>query len=67
MGRPRCCNGPWSLDCAHNADDAWVEQIYSVSNTEGGVELAPHGWCLVFAATGDGPDRSLSLEWSLVA
>lgn len=44
------------IDCAalhlcahHTAEDAWVEQLFSVSNTEGGIELAPQGWSIVFA------------------
>jgi alpha-amylase len=68
QGRCTINAGPLSLECAHNARDAWVERLYSVSNTEGGVELAPQGWCVVFAAYGeDAEPRQLSVEWSLAS
>jgi alpha-amylase len=41
--------GGFRLEASHNADDVWYEQIFSASNTEGGVELAPQGWAVVFA------------------
>jgi hypothetical protein len=64
-----CCSistERFSLRCGHNADDAWVDRLYSVSNTEGGVELAPQGWALVFSARcqGDGT-RLLTLDWTV--
>lgn len=67
-GRCTINAGPMSLQCAHNAHDAWVERLYSVSNTEGGVELAPQGWSVVFAAYGgDAEPGRLSVEWSLAS
>lgn len=54
----------FSLTCHHNADDVWVERLYSVSNTEGGVELAPQGWSVVFSARSEGRGaRELKLNW----
>jgi hypothetical protein len=50
----------------HNAEEVWLQQILSASNTEDGVELAPQGWALVFAcdmAVGTPP---FALRWSVV-
>lgn len=65
-GRLRITAAAFTLEAVHNADDAWVERLYSVSNTEGGVELAPQGWSVVFAAAVKaGASRALCLEWSV--
>jgi hypothetical protein len=65
----RCCSintERFALQCRHTADEAWVERLYSVSNTEGGVELAPQGWSLVFSAQSDGKRaRVLTLDWTV--
>ncbi len=53
------------LTAAHDADDVWVEQIFSASNTEGGVELAPQGWAVVFAKDIGEQAPQLSLAWSV--
>jgi hypothetical protein len=56
----------FSLTCRHNADDIWVERLYSVSNTEGGVELSPQGWSVVFSARSEGDAaRELKLNWTV--
>ncbi|MGH2610969.1 MAG: hypothetical protein ACRDHF_17955, partial [Tepidiformaceae bacterium] len=64
-----CCSittGRFTLRCRHDADDVWVERLYSVSNTEGGVELAPQGWSLVFSAGCEGRGlRTLTLGWTV--
>jgi len=53
------------LCAVHSASDAWVEQLFSASNTEGGVELAPQGWCIVFAAVLDpATNNELTIVWS---
>jgi hypothetical protein len=53
------------LSVEHNAADVWVEQLFSASNTEGGVELAPQGWCIVFAAEfGAASNDELRIAWS---
>ncbi|MEX1103260.1 MAG: alpha-amylase/4-alpha-glucanotransferase domain-containing protein [Dehalococcoidia bacterium] len=64
-----CCTvgtGRFTLRCSHDADDAWVERLYSVSNTEGGVELAPQGWSMVFSARCEADrSRNLTLNWKV--
>ncbi|MGH2633169.1 MAG: alpha-amylase/4-alpha-glucanotransferase domain-containing protein, partial [Tepidiformaceae bacterium] len=52
------------LCASHNAGDVWVQQLFSASNTEGGVELAPQGWSIVFAADMDAPGTTLTIAWS---
>jgi hypothetical protein len=43
-----------------------VERLYSVSNTEGGVELSPQGWSVVFSARSEGDAaRELKLNWTV--
>ena len=65
-GRLAVAAGDLSLEVLHNADDVWAEQIFSISNTEGGVELAPQGWTFVFASEfGEDHEHSLSLRWSV--
>ncbi len=55
----------FQLTASHSAREAWVTQLFSVSNTEGGVELAPQGWSLVFRHTsGDSPE-SLAISWTV--
>ena len=56
----------FTLRCGHDADDVWVERLYSVSNTEGGVELAPQGWSIVFARHANISGASaMSLNWTV--
>jgi 4-alpha-glucanotransferase len=58
-------SGWLNLRAKHNADEVWVEQIFSASNTEAGVELAPQGWSFVFAKdVGSRGQRDLSVRWS---
>jgi hypothetical protein len=62
-GACRIVTGDFSLECRHNASEAWVEQLFSVSNTEGGVELAPQGWSIVFASAAG--SRNLTISWGV--
>jgi alpha-amylase len=65
-GLLRVTAGGLVLEATHNADDTWSTQVFSVSNTEGGLELAPQGWCIVFAGE-LGPDQeALEIRWRLV-
>ncbi|HXU24863.1 MAG TPA: alpha-amylase/4-alpha-glucanotransferase domain-containing protein [Tepidiformaceae bacterium] len=64
-GSVRVATAEFCLTAEHNAADAWVEQLFSASNTEGGVELAPQGWCIVFAAELDpAANDELQVAWS---
>ncbi len=67
-GRVHVSVGGMSLEAVHNADDVWYDHIFSASNTEGGVELAPQGWAFIFAkdVSPDTP-TCLNLRWRLVA
>ena len=56
-------SGDWRLGARHDADDAWVTRLTSVSNTEDGVELAPQGWCIVFAFTAREQEAERSIQW----
>lgn len=47
-GRFRITAGDLVVEAAHNGDAVWSTQVFSISNTEGGLELAPQGWCIVF-------------------
>ena len=56
--------GAIRLSAGHDAAEAWVEQLFSVSNTEGGVELAPQGWSIVF---GGRPGAPMTIRWEVVS
>jgi hypothetical protein len=63
-GRVTVAAAGLDLEVCHNAGDFWVEQIFSASNTEGGVELAPQGWTFVFAKDMvEDQERCLRLRW----
>jgi hypothetical protein len=67
-GRLAICAGGFRLEASHNADEVWYEQIFSASNTEGGVELAPQGWAVVFAKDMESTGRGcLNLCWKVSA
>ena len=53
--------GGLTLRARHTASECWHERIYSASNTEHGVELAPQGWCIVFFFAGGAG----SIGWSV--
>jgi hypothetical protein len=55
--------GLFRLHAKHNAADAWREQVFSVSNTEGGVELAPQGWAIVFMTDVTDGALALDIQW----
>ena len=65
-GRLLMTAGDLTLEATHNAEDAWFDEVFSISNTEAGLELAPQGWCIVFAGE-LGPNRlSLNISWETV-
>ena len=59
-GCVRIATGEFRLTASHDAADAWVDRLYSVSNTEDGVELAPQGWSVIFSAS-----ERLDVRWSV--
>ena len=56
--------GGFTLEAAYDGDDAWAEQLFTVSNTEGGVELAPQGWSVVFSVAASPGRSSFAIRWS---
>jgi 4-alpha-glucanotransferase len=64
-GKVEISTAIFRLCAAHSANEAWCERLYSVSNTEDGVELAPQGWCVVFRSEAGDGDGALSLEWTV--
>lgn len=65
-GTLRVTAGSLIIEAAHNAGEVWTDEVFSISNTEAGLELAPQGWCIVFA--GDiGPNRvPFEIAWRQV-
>jgi hypothetical protein len=54
-----------TLEARHTFDEVWHERLFSASNTEGGVELAPQGWSFVFRASQPaGAARQLTIAWA---
>ena len=63
-GRLRIESGSFVLCAEFDADDAWHEQLFSVSNTEGGVELAPQGWSMVFVRQLREDRSTMTIRWT---
>ncbi len=64
-GQAVITTGQFQLTAAHSAHEAWVTQLFSVSNTEGGVELAPQGWSMVFRGTSGDTPSTVSIRWTV--
>jgi hypothetical protein len=60
----RITAGSVVLEAAHNGDDVWHTQVFSISNTEGGVELAPQGWSIVIVGELGPNQEAITIRWS---
>jgi alpha-amylase len=55
--------GALALEAVHNAQDVWTDEVFSVSNTEAGLELASQGWCIVFGGSVGPNQRPFEIRW----
>lgn len=55
--------GALALEAVHNAQDVWTDEVFSVSNTEAGLELASQGWCIVFGGSVGPNHRPFEIRW----
>lgn len=62
-GRLRITAGELTIEATHNAEDSWYDEVFSISNTEAGLELAPQGWCIVFAAEVGPNQLPFEIRW----
>jgi len=64
-GQLRVRTARFELVASHEAADVWHERLYSVSNTEDGIELAPQGWSVVFANDSGPAGGAFEIAWSV--
>lgn len=58
--------GRFRLTAAFAGCSGWHEHVFSASNTEGGVELQPQGWAIVFRAeSARAAGHAMTIAWSI--
>lgn len=58
--------GRFRLTAAFTGCSGWHEHVFSASNTEGGVELQPQGWAIVFRGeSARAAGHAMTIAWSI--